>query len=166
MPSRTLKVSVRILAIHHTLPQDRIPRLGHLSAINEEKRSCEVGIENAIVGEEGAVAGLHQDPGLHLDRQKLDEPPGATAHHARPPHPRAMVLALGQSPILHRHLQFDEDHGLFHPPRHVGMESAIVGATVTHHHDHDLHRGFQRLMAEIAASRARSRLHHAADSVV
>ena len=130
MPSRTPKVSVRTLAIHHTLLQDRIPRLGHLSAINEGKRSCEAGIENATVGEKGAVAGLHQDPGLHLGRQKLDEP-GATAHHARPAHRRAVVLAPGQSPIHRRHLQFDEDHDLFHTLRHAG------GATVTHDHDHD-----------------------------
>jgi hypothetical protein len=169
MASRTRKVSVRTLAIHHTLLQDRIPRLGHLSAINEGKRSCEAGIENATVGEKGAAAELHQDPGLHLGRQKLDEP-GATAHHARPAHRHAVVLAPGQSPLHRRHLQFDEDHDLFHTLRHAGMESATVGATVTHdhghYHDRDLHQGFRRLMAEIATSRARSRLHHAADSVV
>jgi hypothetical protein len=163
MPSRTPKALVRTLAIHHTLPQDHTRRLGHLSAINEGKRSCEVGIENATVGEEGAVVGLHQDPGLRLGRQKLDGP-GATAHHARPARRDAVVLALGQPLILRLHLQFDEDHGLFHPLRHVGMEPATVGATVTH--DQDLHRGFPRLMAEIAASHARSRLHLAADSVV
>jgi hypothetical protein len=165
MPSRTPKVSVRTLAIHHTLPPDRIPRLGHLSAINEGKRLCEVGIENATVGGKGAVAGLRQDPGLHLGRQKLDEP-GATAHHARPAHRRVVALAPGQSPIQRRHLQFDEDHDRFHTLRHAGMESATVGATVTHGHDHDLHRGFRRPMVEIAASRARSRLHHVVDSVV
>ena len=150
------------LAIHHTLLQDRIPRLGHPSATSEGKRSCEVGIENAIVGEEEAVAGLHQDPGLPRGRQKLDEPV-ATAHHARLAHRRAVVLAPGQSPILRRHPQFDEDHGLFHPLHHAEMEPATVGATVTHHQD--LHRDFPRPMAETAASRARFRPHHAADGV-
>lgn len=162
MPSRTLKVSVRTLAIHHTLLQDRIPRLGHPSATSEGKRSCEVGIENATVGEEEAVAGLHQDPGLHLGRQKLDEPV-ATAHHAHLAHRRAVVLAPGQSPILRRHLQFDEDHGLFHPLHHAGMEPATVGATVSHHQD--LHRDFPRPMAETAASRARFPPYHAVDGV-
>ena len=128
MQSRTPKVSVRTLAIRHTLLQDRIPCLGHLSAINEGKRSCEVGIENATVGEKGAVAGLHQDLGLRLGRQKLDEP-GATAHHARPAHRHAVVLAPGQSPLHRRHLQFDEDHDLFNTLRLAG------GATVTHDHD-------------------------------
>jgi hypothetical protein len=169
MQSRTPKVSVRTLAIRHTLLQDRIPCLGHLSAINEGKRSCEVGIENATVGEKGAVAGLHQDLGLRLGRQKLDEP-GATAHHARPAHRRVVVLAPGQSPIQRRHPRFDEDHDPFHTLRHAGMESATVGATVTHdhghYHDRDLHQGFRKLMAEIATSHARSRLHHAVDGVV
>ena len=81
-----------------------------------------------------------------------------------------MVLAQGQPPIQRRHLQFDEDHDLFHTLRHAGMEPATVGVTVTHdhdhYHDHDLHRGFRRLMTEIAASPARSRLRHVADNVV
>jgi hypothetical protein len=118
--------------LEHSSETERMKRLREprmkLCVASNLRHKVVGGIENATVGEKGAVAGLHQDPGLHLGRQKLDEP-GATAHHARPAHRHAVVLAPGQSPLHRRHLQFDEDHDLFNTLRLAG------GATVTHDHD-------------------------------
>jgi hypothetical protein len=163
MSSPTRKVSVRTPAILHILRQDRTRRLVRLNAIEGGRRSCEVGIEDVTEAEEGALPGLHQGPDPLLGRLKLDAPV-ATAHHARPAHRRAAGLGEGLSPILRRHLPFDEDHGLSHPPRPGKMALSTAGVAVTH--GPDLHRDFRRLMTESAACRALSRLHHAADSVV